>query len=413
MQTFLIRLILVLATASAGHAAETQIVAVRAAAAIDVERGTRIEQAVLLVRDGRFIAVGPNLAIPEGAQLLDLGAATVVPGLIDAHTHLLLRLDFDSGERGLVLQFATAEPGSRALLGARLAREMVDAGFTTVRDLGNSGRNGDVALRDAIRAGWVPGPRMVVSTRALAPPGGQFSRLSALGRDFVREEYAEVTGADGARRAVREAAFDGADVIKVIVDGAVSLSSAELEAVVDEAHRAGLAVAAHATGEDAVRAAVDAGVDSVEHAYSAPDDALRTMAEKGIFLVPTDYPRDGELDAEALAGQRRLARAAELGVPIAAGSDFYFELPGYTRGQAAKRMFRAYTAAGLTPARILRAATVDAARLLGLEGEFGTLAPGKTADLVALEGDPLSDVTALDRVRLVMKAGEVVRDVRP
>lgn len=389
---------------------ETPILALRAAAAIDVERGTRTERAVVLVRGDRIAAIGADLPVPPGARVVDLGRATLLPGLFDVHTHLLLRLDPALGDASLILQLASAEPGSRVLLGAAMAREMLEAGFTTVRDLGNSGRDGDVALRDAIRQGWVPGPRMIVSTRALAPPGGQFGRLSALARGFAAEDYAEVTGVDAARRAVREAVFEGAAAIKVIVDGVTSLAPAELEAIVDEAHRAGLKVAAHATGDAAVRSAARAGVDSIEHAYSAPEDALRTMAEKRIFLVPTDYPREGqkEPDAEVVAGRKRLALAIELGVPIAAGSDAYFGFRGMTRGEAAKRMFRAYADAGMTSARILRAATIDAARLLGVDREVGSLEAGKIADLLAIDGDPLADVAALGRVRMVMQAGAIV-----
>jgi len=406
------RLLLVLSLAAAAGGAETPVTAIRSASAIDVVHGARIDHAVILIRDGRIVGIGPNLPIPAGARTIDLGDATVLPGLIDAHTHLLLLFESRLGdeETNMIVALNTVEPSGRALLGAAMAREMLEAGFTTVRDLGNSGRHGDVALRDAIRRGWVPGPRMIVSTRALAGPGGQFSRLAALGRELAREEYVEIAGADSARRAVREAVFDGASVIKVIVDGTVSLSLGELEAIVDEAHRAGLKVAAHATGDEAARTAARAGVDSIEHAYSAPDDVLRVMAEKKIFLVPTDFPPDAGVGSpEQIAAERkRLARALELGVPIAAGSDAYYAQPGRTRGESAKLMFRAYAAAGMTPARILRAATIDAARLLGLDGQVGSLEVGKYADLLVVGGDPLTDVKALDQVRAVMKAGVIV-----
>ena len=409
--------LLALQLGPAAFGAESPVTALRAAAAVDVERGVRIERAVLLVRDGRIAALGSELGIPEGATVIDLGGATLLPGLIDAHTHLLLRFDPRVGDEttNAVLQMNTLAPEGRALRGAALAREMLEAGFTTVRDLGNAGRGGDVALRDAVVRGWVPGPRMLVSTRALSPPGGQFGGLAALGRDLVEEEYVEITGADSARRAVREAVRDGADLIKVIVDGGLQLAPAELDAIVDEAHRAGRKVAAHATGDDAVRAAARAGVDSIEHAYSAPDDALRVMAEKRIFLVPTDSPRELGIasEEEIAAMHQRLAHAVALGVPIAAGSDTYYRHAGKTRGESAKLMFRAYAESGLPPARIVRAATFDAARLLDLETELGSLEVGKAADVVALEGDPLTDVSALDRVTMVMKGGVVVRIAAP
>jgi imidazolonepropionase-like amidohydrolase len=402
--------LLLVARATLG--AEGEVTALRYAAAIDVERGARIERAVILVRDGRIAAIGPDLSVPEGARIVDLGDATVLPGLVDAHTHLLLSFEPRLGDEmtNLLVAFDTVDPEGRALLGAATAREMLEAGFTTVRDLGNSGRRGAVALRDAIRAGRVPGPRMIVATRALAPPGGQLAGLSARARDRVAEEYVEITGVDAARAAVREAVFEGADLIKVIVDANVTLTAEELEAIVAEAHRAGRKVAAHAVADDAVRLAVEAGVDSIEHAYTAPDDALRAMAARRIFLVPTDFPHEDGMTwpEQVAAAARRLARAVDLGVPIAAGSDIYYARDGGTRGELAKRPLRAYAEAGLSPARILRAATLDAARLLGVEGETGSLAVGKSADLLAVDGDPLSDLGALERVRLVMAAGRIV-----
>ena len=412
VRTIPVLLLSALSSGAPAFAAESVTTAVRCAAAIDVTGGKRIDRAVLLVREGRIVAIGPDLPIPEGATVVDLGDAIVVPGLIDSHTHLLLRFDPGLGDENanFLTMLSTLGPDGRVLLGAAMAREMLEAGFTTVRDLGNSGPHGAVALRDAIRSGWVPGPRLIVSTRAIAPPGGQFGRLTVLGRPFAREEYVEVTGVDAARAAVREAVFDGASVIKVIVDGTVSLSLAELEAIVDEAHRAGVKVAAHAVADAAARLAARAGVDSIEHAYSAPDDVLRMMAEKKIFLVPTDFPPESGVGSpeQVAAERKRLARAVALGVPIAAGSDIYYAQRGKTRGESAKLMLRAYAASGMTPAQILRAATLDAARLLGVDKDTGTLEPGKYADLLAVDGDPLADIRALERVRTVMMAGVAV-----
>jgi len=407
MRTLRASLVIVLAL-SPLVAAEAPVTAVRCRAAIDVVRGVTIPRAVITIRDGRILAIGSDLPIPAGAEVIDLGNATVLPGLIDAHSHLLTSVDPRIGDDiASAVAVVAASPGTRALLGAAAAREMLEAGFTSVRDLGNSGHDGDVELRDAINQGWIQGPRMTVSTRALAPPGGQLGGLPAPVRDLGREEYVEVTGADAARRAVREAVFEGADVIKVIVDGFTSLTPAELDAIVDEAHRAGRKVAAHAIADDAVRAAARAGVDSIEHAYSAPDDALRVMAEKKIFLVPTDFPPSTHIgdDQQRTASQRRLMRAITLGVPIAAGSDVYYLHKGTTRGAFAKLIFHAYAGAGMKPPQILRAATVDAARLLGVDRDVGTLEAGKSADLLAVDGDPLTDVGALDHVRAVWKAG--------
>ncbi len=405
------------------------VTAVKCGHLIDVKAGASLAGAVILIENGRITAAGPGVKVPAGARVIDLGAATVLPGLIDVHTHLLTNLDPEKGDEQFNgTMFTQMSPAKRALLGAGMARETLEAGFTTVRDLGNSGTNGDVALRDAIHEGWVTGPRMAVSTRALSPIGGQFGGLSALGRQLVPLEYVEVTGADEARRAVRSAIFDGASVIKVIVNTAITLSLDEMKAIVDEAHRNGLKVAAHAIGDEPTRVAAQAGVDSIEHAYTVPDDALRLMAEKKIYLVPTDYPADEivklsgrhtpeeekamrpQLEAGVAASRERLKRALQAGVPIAAGSDEYYAVPGQTRGEAACTIFRAYAGAGMKPLDILRAATLNAADLLGWQKQVGSLEPGRYADLIAVPGDPLADIGELEKIGFVMKGGVVVRD---
>ncbi|HEY2295221.1 MAG TPA: amidohydrolase family protein [Thermoanaerobaculia bacterium] len=414
------------------HPQTGPVTAVRCGRLIDVKAGRAVPNAVILIENGRITAAGPELKVPSGARVIDLGSATVLPGLIDVHTHLLLSFDPDNpDEDGGTLSTLGLGTTRRALLGAANAREMLEAGFTTVRDLGNSGRNGDVALRDAIGKGWVPGPRMQISTRALSPLGGQFEQLSTQFPGLTADEYAEVTGVEEARRAVRQALVDGATVIKVIVNNnASTLTLDEMKAIVEEAHRSGIKVAAHAIGDEPTRTAAQAGVDSIEHAYVVPDEVLRLMAEKKIYLVPTDYPIDyflrlsrvhlktPEEEKQAREGleqtvarsRDRLARALKAGVPVAAGSDEYFAIPGQTRGETAREMFRAYAAAGMKPLDILRAATIDAATLLGWEKRLGSLEPGKYADLIAVPGDPLEDAGQMEKVGFVMKGGVVVRD---
>jgi imidazolonepropionase-like amidohydrolase len=415
---------------AAGAAAVT---AVRCGRLIDVKSGTAVANAVVLVEKGKITAAGAEVKIPEGARTIDLGTSTCLPGLIDSHTHLLSNLQSGLGDQqgAAMMMYTQMSLAQRALLGAAMAREMLEAGFTSVRDLGNSGHNGDVALRDAIRDGWVPGPRMVVSTRALSPLGGQFRRLSPEGAALVALDYVEVTSPEEGRRAVRQALFDGADVIKLIVnEGGGTFSPEDLKAIVEEAHRAHRKVAAHAMAVDAITLSVNAGVDSIEHGYFVTDDLLRRMAEKKIYLVPTDFTVDDfeamvrrpgtaaedekalreRLEKMSASVHDRLARAVKLGVPIAAGSDAYYALPGKTRGQAALDMFRTYVDAGLKPLDILRAATLNAADLLGIQDRTGTLEAGKFADLIAVPGDPLTDVRQLEKVEFVMKGGTVVRN---
>jgi len=358
-----------------------------------------------------------------------------LPGLIDAHTHLLSEMDgtkVNEQDLEMLRIVTTQSTAERALLGARLAREELESGITTVRDLGNSGVNGDVALRDAINRGWLPGPRIVAATRALASPGGQFGRLTPEAQKLIEQEYVTINGPQSARQAVRQALYDGADCIKVIVNGAgrSNVTLDEMKAIVEEAHAAGVKVAAHAIGDAATRTAAEAGVDSIEHAYVVPDDVLKMMAQKQIFLVPTDATLQQYEDMlfgsrQPTAEERsriekgfkpmadsvrdRLQRALKLGVPIAAGSDMYLTLPGKSRGQASLMVLESYAEAGMTPMQIVRAATSNAAKLLGLQNRLGVLEPGKLADLIAVPGDPLKDITALEHANFVMKDGVVVK----
>jgi imidazolonepropionase-like amidohydrolase len=404
---------------------------VRAAHLLDVKAGRYISPAVVLVEDQRVKAVATNLSTPSGAEEIDLGSATLLPGLIDCHTHLLENYDpsLPSGAVNMILTVAQMSTAKRALLGAEMAKEDLEAGITTVRDVGNSGLNGDVALREAINAGWVPGPRMVVSTRALSATGGQFGSLTSEAQKLIDQEYSIVTGVEEARRAVRQAFFDGADLIKVILNnGPRMLGPDEMKAIVDEAHAVRRKVAAHATGALATRIAAEAGVDSIEHANEVPDDVLKVMAAKKVFLVPTDPLIEGledvymrryhwsreQLEAEFKKSQQpdqdRIRRAVTAGVSIAAGSDEYNAIPGKTRGQASLTILRAYVESGMSALQAIRSATTDAAELLGWQNRVGSIEPNKFADLIAITGDPLQDISELERVRFVMKGGRIVKD---
>ena len=405
---------------------------IRAARMIDPKSGDVMQNPVIVVRGTRITSVGANAAVPAGAKVIDLGNLTLLPGLVDSHTHLLqnYRGELGGDDPNMLLTVATMSTAKRALLGAKMGREDLEAGITTVRDVGNSGFGGDVALRDAINAGWVVGPRIRASTRALSAAGGQFGTVQPETQKLIEQEYAVISTVDEARRAVRQAFYDGADLIKVIVNtGPRIVSLDEMKAIVEEARRANRTVAAHAIGDTATRIAAEAGVTSIEHAYTIPDAVLRMMAEKGIYLVATDYPADFYVDGlgpsnltpeqrqQQLAGAaqfakgsaERLMRAVRAGVKVAFGSDEYYDAPGRTRGQASLLTLQAYQEAGMSPLEVLRSATVNAAALLGWGDRIGTIEPGKLADIIAVDGDPLKDVKDLQKVRFVMKGGEIIK----
>jgi imidazolonepropionase-like amidohydrolase len=404
---------------------------------LDVAAGRYLEGQAILVEGERIKEVAP-LAIVQShasadATVIDLGSATLLPGIIDCHAHLLANPRPGIGLNMNMLRMVAGQTASeRAYVGAQNARETLEAGITSVRNVGHSGYDGDAALRNAIDAGRVPGPRMQAATRKITPPGGQaFALRPEVAKEIIDLEFLPVNGPDEARRAVREALFAGADVIKVVMDADTRvLGVDEVRTVVEEAHRSKVKVAAHATTLGGIQAAVYAGVDSVEHADEASDELFRAMHERNIFLGATDWSvemlrdvfRDSVVrtDAEKAAvddsiqkwveaTHARAARARKAGVRFVMASDMWMDYPRLGRGRAALTVLEGLQAGGMAPGEVLKAATVNGAELMGWADRVGSLEAGKLADVIAVDGDPLADVAVLQRVRFVMKGGAVVR----
>jgi len=390
--------------ANAPDKSGAETVAVRCGKLIDGKGSDPISNAVILIQDERITAVGRDLKIPSGARVIDLTAATVLPGLIDAHTHLTYHYDTQPAE--------TLEVTAR--YAAENARLTLEAGFTTVRNLADS-RGADFALRDRINEGKIPGPRILASGAALI-------RFSA-----DRNEPAMSARIAAVREFVRQQINNGADVIKVFVTGGASadspllLTEEEIRAVVNEAANAHLRVAAHAHSTEGIKAAVRAGVASVEHATWLDDEAIKLMIAHHTAMVPTLYLPNHYLahrdkfnfspsQWQSLEGLRQqgpgnFKKALKAGVWIVAGSDAVAGL----HGDNAKEL-EWMVKYGMTPAQAIRAATADAAILLGWEDRIGTIEPGKFADLVAVSGDPLRDIRELQHIRFVMKGGAVIKN---
>lgn len=420
-------------------------VVIQGAHLLDPRSGSLISPAAVLVENGVIKQVGRPAEVPTaGAQIIDLGAATLLPGLIDAHTHLLLDVivppedEIQRHSNGLfapgLLLAIVESPSKRAFMGAQAARQDLENGITTVRNLGHSGIDGDTELRDAINAGRLAGPRILASGRKLIARGSYLQNLNpALADAILQQEFLLVEGTDSAREAVRRNILQKADVIKV-TEGA-DISVAELAAVVDEAHRQHLKVAVHASDTASIQTAIDAGADSIEHGNDVTDAQLSQMRLKGIFLdlTPTFYDAffvhitearivtsPGFHAANVASDIRRreqyeqlVQRVLKSGVKFAAGSDMCWSYPGATRGQASVAALLNLRRAGMPAIDVIRAVTVNAAEMLGWSDRIGTLEAGKLADLIAVEGAPVANIDELEHVQFVMKAGQVVRNDAP
>lgn len=407
--------------------APTQVL-VKASRLLDVRSGKYVEGAAVLIENDRIKEVGPAAEVQAHAQkeaeVIDLGRSTLLPGLIDCHTHLMAR--FADTPDGYLLGLATKSQAVRALEGAADARLTLNAGFTTVRDVENEGSGyADVALRDAINQGLVAGPRMEVATRAIAAVG-QYNPFG-VSPDLVDFPTGAqmVSGVEEARRAAREQIGHGADLIKVYADWRYpTLTVEEMHVVVVEAHKAGLKVAAHATTREGIKNAIDAGVDSIEHGHRADRELMLEMKEKGIFLVPTvagidefvaEHKNDPmtpeqrkRIDAVVASTYQEIQLAKSTGVKIADGFDPSRE---GEHGKNAEEL-TAMVKRGLTPMEAIQAATVNAAELLGWQDRVGAVEAGKYADLIAMDGDPVADISVLEHVKWVMKGGEVIKGER-
>jgi imidazolonepropionase-like amidohydrolase len=392
-----------------------QTAAIRAGHLIDPATGTVAENQIVLVKDGRITAVGPRVEVPKGATVIDLSGSWVLPGLMDAHVHITW-----GAPPPPVMETSYVSEGSpmRALRGLWNARSVLEAGFTTIRDVGNEANYASVDLRRAFERGWFVGPTLVTTGKIIAPFGGQFSRTPPELGPFWRFEYIDADTPDEMRKAVRQNIYYGAQAIKLVCDNsAYHCSLDEVRAAVAEAHSAGLPVAIHVMGGEAARTVILGGADSIEHGFELSDELLQMMKEKGVALVSTDFPYEhyaamlGEERArkDTSALMDRLKRALRIGVTLAFGSDVFTDLPGRTRADMMLDYLDVWTSAGMPPAAQLKALITTAAEVIRVQKTRGAIAPGFAADIIATLENPLEKTQALRKVHFVMKDGRIVR----
>ncbi len=430
--------IVILLFSGVAASAADQTIVLKAARMFDGKSKSLTPNGVIVVQGDKIVDVGTNVAVPGDAKVIDLGDATLSPGFMDAHTHLTLDFSGDFNKRRLEqLDLNVSEQAIRAV---GYARTTVEAGFTTVRDVGSrfvsSREFVDVALRNSINKGVIVGPRMLVATKGIGATGGHFDPTGGF-RDFLfgREpDYTDgiANGPDEVRKAVRFEVKNGADVIKAAVSGGVlsladevdtpQFTPAEMAALVDESHRLRKKVAVHCHGDQAAREAIEAGVDSIEHGSFMKPQTVALMKQKGTFLTPTlmaseyimskidRYPPTLQAKArEATAARSEMFRnAVKIGVRISFGTDAAV----FPHGQNAKE-FALMMGLGMAAIDALKSATSNDAELLSIAQKVGTLEKGKLADIIAMPGDPIADITVTERVSFVMKEGKIIRNGPP
>jgi len=407
--------IAVLLLVAVAGAATGQVTAIRAGRLLDPEAGTISTNQIILVENGKFTAVGPGLAIPAGAEVIDLSDLTVMPGLVDAHNHLAITYKEVPEHNVYYLTYVLDPTPLRAIQAASNGMQMLSAGFTIVRDMGNAGNYADAALRIAIEQGWIPGPTIINSGIIIGGMGGQFWPTPEMAKDhnIVYPEYLDADTPDEIVKAVRQNALFGAKVIKICVDCKPwGYTVDEIKLFIAEAAKIGLKVEGHVQTVDGARRAVAAGIWSIAHDRGMTDSLHKEMARKGIWRAGTETPitLTGHTTQTRYDFTVRMLRNAwENKVPLTYSTDADYYVPGKTRGEVAIEFIETWKAAKIPNADVLRIMTINGYKVSETENSRGPIKPGYFADLIAMPGNPLENLDALRTVSFVMKDGMVFK----
>jgi len=398
---------------------------IKAGLLYDSKENKLLKNRLIHIQETKIISVGEFESLPKNSKAIDLTEYTVLPGLIDAHTHVLFSQDANEDFSEHSIQSLTMESDAlRVLRGSKRAKSYLDQGITSIKDLGNSGLYLDVALRNAINEGTIEGPRIFASGPILAATGGQIYGVLPEHQNIIDSEYRIISSPEDAKNAVREHVNQNVDLIKICADNLPNktfLTIDEIKAVVETAHSYNLKVTAHCVTNQSAWNAIEAGVDGIEHGFNLADSTLAKMAEKRIYMVPTENSRDYMNTYVKLAGYEetewidnylsimkdRLNKAIDKGVPIIAGSDNYTDIK-VSRGESSSDMFRYYFEAGMKPLDILQSSTYISAFHLTKEDEIGYIQPQANADIIAVKGDIINDfISTIENVEFIMKDGKI------
>ena len=397
--------------------ANAQNTVIKAGHLFDARSGKMLDNQIIIINDGKIKEVGPNLKINKSDTVIDLSSSWVLPGLMDCHVHITANLPYRS--RTWNEMYATESSTLRAIRGSVVARQFLDNGFTTIKEIGNDANYATADVIKAINKGWIQGPTIIYAGKIIAPYGGQSKGINPEHESFWKFEYIDADTPEEIKKAVRQNIYYGATVIKMVTGDNGIYDAADIKAAVDEAKKYGLKVTVHVMGGEAAANVISGGAAAIEHGFSLDSIQLQLMKDKGIFLVGTDFSFDnfyayGVDSARAKAGENRiigrLKRAYKIGTRMAFGTDIVIDLPGMNRIQSNLKILHSWKAAAIPPAYILQTMTINAAELLGIEKERGVVEPSFYADIIALKNNPLEDIEAIKSILFVMKDGKVIRD---
>ena len=414
MRRILAAIVVVLGSLSVALPAE--VTAIRAGRLVDPETGRAASEQVILVEGGKITAVGPGLAVPPGAAVIDLSDLTVLPGLVDTHTHLGITYKDVPEHNYYYLTYVMESTPLRAIQAASNGIQLLNSGFTVVRDLGNNALYADTAHRQAIEQGWIPGPTLINSGLIIGGKGGQFWPTPEMVKyhDIVYPEYLDADTHDEIIKAVRENMLFGAKIIKICVDCKPwGYSVEDMKLFITEAAKGGLKVAGHVQTPEGASRAIEAGIWSIEHGFALTDEHYKLMAQKGIFLASTDTPftpyAGKKENMEKAAAQLKSAWQHGVKITFSTDMDYWEQGNMLTRGERTINFLLTWKASGIPNADILKAMTVTGYQCAQVEKQRGPIRAGLAADIIAVRGNPLEDVDALRDVRFVMKDGMVFK----